>query len=106
MEPDLISSPLSHSKPQPGALPHWFSLLHSCPVLEPPQPRALRYTPAGQNDTAESRASCISTFRPPPSSLVLLLKIWLDWANLGSTAKEHWAYSTRLASLALAKRMR
>lgn len=105
MEPDLTSSPPSHSKPQPGALPHRFSLLGSCPVLQLPQPDALHYTPARQNDTAESSASYISTYRPSPNSLLLLLRIQLDRANFGSTAKEHWAYSTRLTCLALAERM-
>lgn len=105
MEPDLTSSPPSHSKPQPGAVPHRCSLLGPCPVLQLPQPDALHYTAACQSDTAESSASYISTFRPPPNSLLRLLRIQLDWADLGSTAKEHWAYSTRLTRLALAERM-
>lgn len=68
-------------------------------------PRWIQPVTACQNDTAESRASYVNTFRPSPSSLPLLSGIWQDWTTLGSTAKEHRAYSTWLAWLAPTKRM-
>lgn len=128
MELDLTSSPPSHNEPQPGALPHWFSTLGSCPVLQLLQLRCPPFTyqrplhrcwPLPQKLISTVDPAChqhakmtqqkaelliSNTFRSSPSSLLLLARIWLDWATLGSTAKEHWAYSAWAVCPAHAKR--